>query len=171
MPAFLLSRRLSKPTAKAFAAFTIIEILVVVASMTLFLLAGISGFRSLQIRNQLLAATESFKADLRLARELALAGKKPSGCSTLNGYEVRSFGNNLYRIIAICYPEGSVYLNDFPQKNIRDEFPKVTLRVFTPVLFKVLGGGVNTGSNIQIILYDTSNNTQTVTVTPGGAIY
>ncbi len=149
--------------------FTIIELLVVMATMILIFTTGFANFRGSQKRQELSNALLSVKTDLRFAQELALAGKKPVGCAVLNGYIFDSTTADKYQIVAQCNASPVVLITVVPEKNVKSKFPTVAMPVFTDVIFNVLGRGVKTASDITISMTNTAGS-QTITVTKGGEI-
>lgn len=149
--------------------FTMIEVLVVIATMILIFMVGFANFRGSQKKQELSNAVLSVKTDLRFAQELALAGKKPSGCTQLNGYVLDSTGADRYRIVANCDNNVIITIAEYPEKNIKNRFPTVSLPAFTDVFFNVLGRGVKTSTNIVINLSNVSG-AQPIVVTKGGEI-
>jgi type II secretory pathway pseudopilin PulG len=149
--------------------YTLIELLIVIASMALILTVGFAGFRGSQKRQELSNAVLYMKGELRFAQEQSLAGRKPAGCNNLNGYILDSTAANKYRIKANCDSNVTITLTELSEKTITDKFPGVSLPVFTDVFFNVLGRGVKTTANIVITLSNSSGS-KTITVTQGGEI-
>jgi prepilin-type N-terminal cleavage/methylation domain-containing protein len=67
--------------------FSLIELLVVISIIATVFGVGYANLRGSQRRQHLNSAVVQVEADLRLAQEMALAGKKTSGCTTnLDGH-------------------------------------------------------------------------------------
>lgn len=120
--------------------YTLIELLAVLAITGFVFTLGYGGFRLYAQRQQTTAIARQIHADLRLAKEQALAGKKPNGCSTtLEGYKfVVDSTNNLYRVSASCMG------GDIEVKS--ESIPKgftLTAPSTNPILFKPIGIGTN----------------------------
>ena len=87
--------------------FTIVELVVVIGTMAILFSLGYANNREFQRRQQLESVVREFKVDMRLAQQLALTGKKPAGCATLEGYRIIREGmgmgmQNSYEILAHC---------------------------------------------------------------------
>jgi len=162
---------LSKKTKKG--GYTLIEILVSLTIVGLIFGLGFVGYREFARRQDLLSSIRNLQGNLRFTQELALAGKKPAGCSVLDGYNFKIISNTSYEIRALCdivplaekivpLPTGITISNLSP-----DLTPSNT------ILFKTLGAGMNmaVGSSTTITLTQTATgNTNSITVTAGGEI-
>lgn len=87
--------------------FTLLEVLV--AATVISLLSGISlvGYNRFQERQQLVAAKEQLRNDLRQAQQKALAGEKPAGwCNgagqNLTGWRLVFTSATIYEIRGLC---------------------------------------------------------------------
>jgi len=87
--------------------FTLLEVLV--AATVISLLSGISlvGYNRFQERQQLVAAKEQLRNDLRQTQQKALSGEKPAGwCTgsgkTLSYWRLQFVGPTTYEIKSIC---------------------------------------------------------------------
>lgn len=151
--------------------YTLIEILVGITIIGLLFSLGYSNYRDYARRQALSGAARRLKADLRLAQEQALAGKKPddSFCNSpevLNGYDFSIGAASSYRIQANC-SGGLVEIKevDISSSNIS---LSSTHDSFT---FKVLGQGTNLDSDATITLTQTgTDDTLDVTVNTNGEI-
>ena len=150
--------------------YTLVEILIVTVIIGLFTSAGIIGYRSYSRRQALTSATRSLVADIRLAQEYALSGKRPaSGCTNLDliGYQfkINTLATATYVISAAC--TGPVY-------TVIKTVPFPSDITYTPAgnfVLKVLGEGLTTGADYSItVTQKSSTNFQTVTVTHDGKI-
>lgn len=151
--------------------FTLIEILVVLAIGALVFIGGYAGYRDFTRRQILEGSSEETKSNLALARQRALSGEKPSGCTEdLSGYRVSMTfsdpsGNSSYTISAMCTQSGiSTGTTNLP----------VGITLSAPqsqFLFKSIGQGTDLSSDLIITLTQGSTGAQsTITVTSGGAI-
>src|SRR5437762_5518928 len=82
--------------------YTLIEILVGLSIIGILFAVGYLNFRDYARRQAVVAASRALKSDLRLAQEQALAGQKPTGCGTLNGYQLNITSTTAYEIDAVC---------------------------------------------------------------------
>lgn len=156
--------------------YTLVELIIVVSIMAILFTVGYANYRGYQKRQYLETAVRQVIADLRLAQEYALSGRKPvnppgNACetSTLEGYRFERLDFSSYQILAKC---GSGYVvvkgpEDLPQGI---EMPNWGGESF--VFFRVLGKGVGTTSDIVIRLqWPTGGvNPREITITPGGNI-
>jgi Tfp pilus assembly protein FimT len=130
--------------------------------MGLLLTIGYAYYQNFNRRQIVVQAAKDLKNNLRLAQSKALAGEKPTGCSTsLQGYRV-TFSSGSYSIAAIC--GGTPGSESYP-------FVGVTKTVGpNSLLFKVLSRGVeNPGTITLTSIYDSSYKIK-VTVNEGGEI-
>jgi len=169
---FILSN-LSSPQKRR--GYTLIEILVGMTIFALVFLLGFAAYREFARRQALVSLARQMRGEIRLAQELALAGKKPAmGCGVLNGYYFFVDPPDQYYIEAVC-DAGSTSdekVVDLPQGfTISGLVPDVIPK--NSILFKALGAGTNipdsTSTTITITQTDTGN-TAVVTVTSGGEV-
>jgi len=122
--------------------YTLVEILVGLTIIGMVFGVGFASFRSFARRQSVSSAIRALKADLRLAQEQALAGKKPDSpnCNSpnlLDGYTFNVDSSSQYTIEARC-TGGSVTVKQVNLENIALSIPFPN-----PILFKVLGQGTN----------------------------
>ena len=150
--------------------YTLIEILVGMSIIGLIFSFGYISYRDFARRQALLGSARRLKADLRLAQEHALAGKKPSsvactGEGSLNGYDFYVDSATSYIIQANCIGG----LVDDKAVEISSEISMVA--VPDRITFKVIGKGTSLSSSATITLTQTvTGNTQIITVSPEGEI-
>ncbi|MCK4588532.1 type II secretion system protein [Candidatus Woesebacteria bacterium] len=148
-------------------AYTLIEILVSLTIIGLVFGVGYISFREFARRQALAGTARSLRGNLRLAQGQALAGKKPVGCTVLNGYRFSAVSESVYRIMASCVNGDSSIGKDsvsFPDGVTMNPIPG-------NILFKVLGQGTDLGSDVEInLVQEATDNTIKVTVTIGGEI-
>ena len=151
--------------------YTLIEILVGLTIVGLIFGFGYANFRDFARRQSLVSATRKVKADLRLAQEQALAGKKPNdpACNpegALEGYDFYLESATSYKIQAKC--AGS--LVDI--KTVDDLPVGISLSAsVNRIPFKVLGMGTNLATDATItITHSVTGSSSTVTVTTFGEI-
>jgi len=155
--------------------YTLIEILVVLAIVSLLFGVGYISFRDFSRREALSGVVNQVKGDLRLSQQMALSGQKPNDTlcnapNTLTGIRFRVFTASQYYVNADCsggivnikivnLPSGVIFASPFPVPN--------------PIEFKILGQGTNivSGQSAAIILTQAgTNKSTTITVTSGGEI-
>jgi prepilin-type N-terminal cleavage/methylation domain-containing protein len=151
--------------------YTLLEILITLTIIGLIFGFGYVGFREFSQRQALTGLARSIKGDLRLAQELALAGKKPDDikCDSpqvLNGYYFRRNSNANYTIEASC----SGGTSEIKSVNLPADINFTSLSI-NPILFKILGEGNNISDSATITLTQiNTGNTGTITITSGGEI-
>ena len=102
--------------------FSLVELLTVISIMTVLFGFGYSNYRDFQRRQHLESAVRMIKSDLRLAQEMALAGRKPSDCvGDLEGYEfqlssINSGWSSQYELRTLCASSNVDYkIVDLPE--------------------------------------------------------
>lgn len=168
---------------KSRSGFTLLELLISISIMALLFTAGYANYRDFQRRQHLESAVTSVRGDLRFAQGLALSGRKPAGCSSLNGYMFRRRNDSQYRIEAVCNNGQTCNGNsDFCFKTV--DLPQgVTINNLNGAggnsfYFKVLGRGLSRANGndisgdvtITLNFPDSGVSSQTVVVTSGGEI-
>ncbi len=137
--------------------YTLIEILTVLAITGFVFTLGYGGFRTYSQRQQVTSVVRGINGDLKLAKEQAISGTKPAGCTgTFNGYKFSVEPNNSrYLVYASCVNGDSV----IKTVTIPAGFT-VTAPAVNPILFKPLGLGTNIsdGSSVTITVTNTSIN-------------
>ena len=148
---------------KACLGFTLIELLVAVSVMGIVFSVGVAQYQEFNRRQIVLQAAQDLKSDLRLAQDKALAGEKPSGCVTLEGYRLSFTSEKNYKIEAVC------------SGGVTSEVKSVDLsgNVTGPsgewVLFKVLAQGVENPGDFYLSGY--GRWVEKVAVEAAGNIY
>jgi prepilin-type N-terminal cleavage/methylation domain-containing protein len=168
----MLAAALTK-TRKRFRAlhgYTLIEILVGMSIVGLIFSFGYVSYRDFARRQSLLGAARRLRADLSLAQEEALSGKKPdglacSGAGALNGYDFFADSTTSYLIQANC----SGGLMDQKTVTITEE---VTMdAVPNRFTFKVIGKGTSLTVDAVITLTQAATgDIQQISVSPEGEI-
>jgi prepilin-type N-terminal cleavage/methylation domain-containing protein len=154
--------------------FTLVELLVVVVSMTILFSLGYANYRDFARRQILAGAVRTTKADIRLTQEFAFASRKPSSCGdtdTMIGYIFQRVSASSYEIVASC----SSGLFPSRRVDLSDKYGGVVIQPFSQILFKVLGQGtdITSGGSVDIVLElptAGAGYTQTITVTSAGEI-
>lgn len=166
------------------AGYTILELLIVIVSMTLLFGIGFANFRQYQKRQKLEAVARQVLADLRWTQEQALAGVKPNStpdnpCETpgsilLNYSFVRS-NPSTYHIEATCTAGSYIAKGD-----VDLQASGIQMSVFLPptippnrLQFLPLGKGVenlNSGYSEMTLTQVASGATRVIRVTTGGEI-
>lgn len=150
--------------------YTLIEILAVLAITGFIFTLGYSGFRVYAQRQQTTSIVRGINADLRLAQEQAIAGKKPAGCSgLLNGYKFFVDGVNMkYSVSATCVG-GDVSIKSV---SLPTGF-SISSPSTNPIIFKPIGQGTNIPDGTQLTITVTNisiNYASSVTLGSGGDI-
>ena len=147
-------------------AYTLIELLIVIAIIGILATIGFVSFREFSRRQTLTGVLKAVKADLRSAQQFALTGQKPEGCVTLSGYLFNLSDSYVYELIASCEPSDIIIKTvDLSSKNITIS----SLPSF--IKFKVLGQGTDLISSLTLTLtHDLAGTTGQVTIGIGGDI-
>ncbi|MBU0572260.1 prepilin-type N-terminal cleavage/methylation domain-containing protein [Patescibacteria group bacterium] len=150
--------------------YTLIEILVGMSIIGLIFSFGYISYRDFARRQALVGSARRLKADLSLAQEQALSGKKPasvacSGEGSLNGYDFFVDSATSYIIQANCI--GGLVEDKAVEMTSEISLTAVPNR-FT---FKVIGKGTSLADPAILTLTQTATgNTQVITVSPEGEI-
>ena len=158
--------------------YSLVEMVVVVVIMAILFSVGFGNYRSYQKRQYIEGAVRMLKADLRLAQENALAGRKPleppgNSCLTnsLNGYVFRLETNATYAIYARCAGIDILIkgIESLPSGILVNPWPLVG---GNDILFQILGKGVNRSTDVTINLTWPAGgvSNKQVIVTKGGEI-
>lgn len=165
---------INKPLSKT-SGITVIEMMVVLVIMTIIFSLGFANFRNYSQKQILYQAKRQVEGDMNLAKEYALAGKKPeAGCVPLDGYRWTYKDTTAYSVFADCgtstnvsigkdlvtLPSGiSMTVND--QSNPPPTVPPIP--VDNSVLFKVLGHGTEGGTFTVVLTHDRLGISTTIT--------
>lgn len=149
--------------------YTIIEIIISLFILIMVFSVVQANYRQYIQRSSIDLARNQMISDIKLTREYALAGKKPTGCDNLTGYIFRAISvDSSYTITADC--DTDVLIKTI----ILSDISKGTSIIGnSSVIFRVrgLGTDIATGGNRTFNLrQQTSSITRTVTVTSGGEI-
>lgn len=150
--------------------YTLIELLAVLAITGFVFTLGYGGFRLYAQRQQTTSLARSINADLRLAEEQAIAGKKPSGCvTTLQGYKFVVDGtNSTYTVLASCFGGDIVVKTVSIPKGFTLTPPSTNPIIFKPI---ALGTNIPEGTSVTIKVTNSSiNYSQSVVIGSGGDI-
>jgi prepilin-type N-terminal cleavage/methylation domain-containing protein len=133
--------------------YTLIELLVVITIMGLLVGGGIASYIHFNERQTVLAAGKQFLLTLRSAQSKANSGIKPTGCTTLRGYNVTgSNGSSSYALTAVCSNNAAIAVSTFS-----------------------LGTGITFGSAVNITFFGlaggASGTTGTITIASGQSTY
>lgn len=153
--------------------FTLIEIIVVFAIISILSTIAIGSFVSYNKTQNVQIAVSEFSATLALARSRALSQVKPQQCTplVLNGYKVTlSLTDNKYYLWATCSDtDFQIQVTSLPKNVIFDGARTTSLSFY----FSVITNGVSfdqanaQSASISITGY---GNTKTITVDRIGAI-
>ena len=146
--------------------YTLIEILVGLAIISLLFSFGYVSFRDFSRRQALNGSVKQIQGDLRLAQSSASSGQKPSSgnCTQLDGYTV-NFSTDNYVVTANCTNQNITI------KTVT--LPTGITETVGSVRFKVLGQGTNLADGVDTTITVTQNGTNAtavVTITSGGEI-
>ena len=142
--------------------------MIAIGIMLIIFVVAVPNYRVYQRSRSLEKAYQELVADLRMAQEYAMSGKKPESCgvNTLQGFYITYSGDpTSYRIRVRCGGYSTiktVILSD------------VTISNFGNIGFKPLGEGTTVagGTNINITLtQNVTGATKTVTIDSGGEIH
>jgi prepilin-type N-terminal cleavage/methylation domain-containing protein len=142
--------------------YTLIELLIVVVSVSLLFSLGYAGYRDYARRQQVESYARKIIADLRYTQEIAISGKKPaSGCTTLNGYlfDVQEAAQR-YVISPVC--DGATYATPEKTETVPSGLAiRATGGLGDYALFNVLARGTNVppGSPLTITIGQTAQLT------------
>lgn len=143
---------------------TLIELLVTITIIGVLTGFGLASYNSFNKRQVVKGAALNFKNDLRQAQNKALAGEKDCLSGSLDGWYVAFTANN-YSFYGHCGGTGGSNFNQ-TTVNLPDSvsFSPVPS---SPILFKVLGQGVNAGQTICLVGF---NQKYKISVTVSGEI-
>lgn len=151
--------------------FTLVEILVGIAIMTILFGLGFLNFRDFSRRQTLKTFARRIEGDLSLAREKAISGEKPdvvvcNSPNILNGYSFQVASSENYVIKVVCSGGTIVVKNE-------DTPVDLTIGSSVPgaILFKVLSKGTDLSSDATITVSQTSTGrSETVIIYQTGEI-
>ncbi len=147
-------------------AYTLIEILVVLAILSLFLGMGYTNLRDYQRRQLVVGSAREVEGALRYAEEMALAGAKPSACAseTLDGISFNTTGSASFTIRAEC----GVQKIDLRVKNLPTGISLNAPNPGQATLFHVLAKGVTNPKTFCVC--DNYGNKAAISVSSSGEI-
>jgi len=152
----------------ALAAFTLIELIVVISIMMVLTGGALVRYNAYAEQQRVIQAGQTFATNLEYARSKALTGEKPAGCSTtLIGYQVVWDSSTVYHISAVC--SGSPN----PTYTILTAVtsPGTTIASFPTITFEPLTYGTSLASDVSVFIRGTNTETQfLVQVTQTGEI-
>lgn len=144
--------------------YTFVELLIFLTISTFIFGVGYASYRDFTSRQVLDASYKNLESQLNLARELALAGQKPSDCegSTLNGYLVEfSQSLNQVTIKPQCSFANGTIKSDVATTKTIDVSKGIQITTSVPnstILFKVLGQGTDLQSGETLTLRQTGSD-------------
>jgi prepilin-type N-terminal cleavage/methylation domain-containing protein len=172
-----LKLQMPKTKAKLLNGYTLLELLIVISLITVVFTLGFARYQDFQKRQQLEAVILGIRSDLRLAQEFSIAGRKPdvpvgNDCETssLNGYVFRRLSASTYQVEAECV-SGNVIVRGPISISTGVSLGAIPGTPTDEILFKILGRGVDRGSNTTLTLTQTGTGaTAQITITPSGEI-
>ncbi|GEM_PF-1558630 len=131
--------------------YTLLEVLLVIAVLALLFVVGFSNYRDYERRQKVSSITRQIKADLRLAQESAIAGKKPqNNCDILEGYAfwLDQLTKKDYKIYVLCRQTsgGSLVAQEVKSYTVKE--PNILLSI-NPVLPYTLPPTLSSSGGIQ----------------------
>jgi prepilin-type N-terminal cleavage/methylation domain-containing protein len=154
--------------------YTLIELLLVMTIIALLFLTGIASYREFSRRQELVSAVRKVQGDIRQAQELAIASKKPAGCSVLDGYYFVVVPSGSYEIRWVCGASTGVEKTIPMPAGITISGLSPNLTPSNSILFKTLGQGTNipsaAGSTSITLTQTVYGKTAVITVTAAGEI-
>lgn len=143
--------------------FTLIELMVAITIMTLLFGSGVVSYLKFNDNQQVVVTGQKIQQMLRTAQKKARVGDKPTGCNTLNAYQLSAsaVANAQVRLDAVCN-SGNFQVESYTLPS------KVTFSQGLSMRFKVLTGGTDQPGTIQ--LNGDTGTTFTFTVGAGGDI-
>lgn len=126
--------------------FTLIEIIIGLAIISLLFLVGFASYQEFARRQALNTAYGQVKSSLELAQQLALSGEKPDDCTRagkiLSSYKVSFYSDrDSYEIHAVCRTTSAPFTDTEILKKTIQLPPGVRVSVTLAVSYKVLGQG------------------------------
>lgn len=151
---------------RATSAYTLVEIIVVIAIMAVIMGISLAGWTNYQNMEKLRTQTQEIVTWLRKIHTKAAQGEKPSAnCASLDFYQIRQSGNNLNAYANCLDASGST----LPEKQLEtiEISSNISLRGVDPFVFQS-GTGITGVTEDFILEYD--SRTTTVTITRSGKI-
>ena len=146
--------------------FTLIELLISISIMAILVTGAVSNYNRYNSHEKIQQTALNLQNDLRYAQNQAVSGVKPSGCTTLVGYEVRFLSSTQYSSQADCQPEGLVS----PASTVTLSNGVVIVGSPSDILFGVLSRGTLTADTNIIFTDSSSSYYYEVTVSQSGNI-
>jgi prepilin-type N-terminal cleavage/methylation domain-containing protein len=147
-------------------AYTLIELLIGISIISIIFSVGFASYRDFSRRQALTGVTKKIVSDLRTLQQKALAGEKPAGCTTLDGYKV-NISSDSYSLYADCSSDILIKTVDL----IEDGATLTSTATNNTITFKVLGQGTNLTSAVTITIYSSKiDKSSQVSIGIGGDI-
>lgn len=141
--------------------YSLIELIIVISIIAALFTGGYTAYREYSRRQVLANDTSTLRSNFNFARQKALSGEKPSGCTTLTGYRVSRTSTIRYRTYAVCSPDILVSTYDLTTG--------VTISDFN-ILFEVLGQGTAGSDTTITITHSTTGGNEQIIVTSQGTV-
>lgn len=176
MRKYLFKRNQSFNTNTGGAGFSLIEIILTIAIMSIIAGTSYTALVKFNSQQSLNSAYENFKNNLNLAK--SLASSQVTNCTssqTLVGYQMYFPDSNTYKIDSVCQassgpPNPTPELRNARTSNLTD----ITISYTKPtILFQVISGEVqdlSPGEEVTITLTGSNGSKRSITVFPNGRI-
>jgi type IV fimbrial biogenesis protein FimT len=161
------------PTKKS-SGYTIIEIIISIFIIIILFSAAQAGYRVFILEKSLETAKSQIISDLRLAQSYAMSGKKPTGCSGLNGYNfTTSISNNSYTITANCGGDTAGENVEIKTVELSKVAKGINIANNISLTFKIMGMGTNISAGASVFFdlnQQTTGYSRRITISSGGDI-
>lgn len=145
--------------------FTLIEMIVVVAIISLFFGLSLAYYNEYSDLKELDNAVQQIDDVLHLAQKKAIAGDIETACNNFTGYEVRCTASNQYDLYFCCNDACTSKLASY----VLDSSLTLTCSKAS-IYFKPLSGRLNSLTDITVQIAFTPSKYSIFTITPAGLI-
>jgi len=161
------------PTKKS-SGYTIIEIIISVFILIIIFSVAQAGYRVFILEKSLETAKSQIISDLRLAQGYAMSGKKPTGCSGLNGYNFTTYiTSNSYTITANCGDNTAGENVEIKTVELSRIAKGINIATDVNITFKIMGMGTNIPEGTSVFFdlnQQTTGYTRRITISSGGDV-
>lgn len=143
--------------------FSLIELLVTIAIISLLTGLTIAGYGTFNKKQTVKTEAYKLASNLRLAQQKAISGEKPVGCTgDLQSWQMNITANSYSQIVVCINPDSSTTINT-------TAFPTNVSSSAGTITFSAMTGSVAAGSGYYTLI-DTTPYTNTIEITPSGGI-